>query len=133
MAAAAVRVARLVPNVVLDEAADDDTALVRWLEPAEYRSLSTGEQAAYDIARELWIGSGPLARFLIYADQHYAETLLSAITVALGPVMVPVGARTEEDARWNRHLRALHHTDWQPSHADAQHYVEAVDDDWQQP
>jgi hypothetical protein len=64
------------------------SGVVAELGPLDYAELSNGERAAYELARDLWNGDGPLARYLIYADAHYANVLLSALTVALGPVLV---------------------------------------------
>lgn len=58
----------------------------RSLSPERYSMLSTGERAAHDLAYEMWIGDGPLSRYIINADPTYARTLIAAITVALGPV-----------------------------------------------
>lgn len=75
-------VASLVPGLV-DEANDD----VLWhvFDHARLDTLSSGERAAYDLARELWLGNGPLARFLIYVDAVSANALMGAVCTALGP------------------------------------------------
>lgn len=82
-------VATLVPGLV-----DERTELVRWdnFDREAYERLSTGERAAYDLARELWTGGGTLPRFLAYADEVFASRLLSAVHLALSPVWFP--ART---------------------------------------
>lgn len=81
-------VAKLVPGLV-----DDDTEELQWWRFQDiptYRSLSSGEQAAYDLARELWTGGGTLPRFLAYIDNARAMTLLSAIHTALSAVWFPM-------------------------------------------
>jgi hypothetical protein len=83
-------VATLVPNLV-DEVNDD--ILWHTFDRVRYDSLSSGEQAAYDLARELWTSGGTLPRFLSYIDIQRAEVLLSAVHVALSQVWFPVGTR----------------------------------------
>jgi hypothetical protein len=56
------------------------------LRPDSYARLSTTEKAAHDLAYELWLGNGPLSRYILNADGNYARRLISAITVALGPI-----------------------------------------------
>ena len=111
LASAAVHVLRLVPDCVLEPDQDDSLARVRWLDVDQYRSLSTGEQAAYDIARELWLGSDGLARFCLYADKRFADNLLTALTMALGPVIMPVSTLTDTDAADLQLRHTLQHRD----------------------
>jgi len=74
--------ASLVPNAI------DDQGLLRELVPEAYQRLSHGERATYELAQDLWCGSGPLARFCFRADSRYANALISALTVALGPALM---------------------------------------------
>jgi hypothetical protein len=84
---AAILISELVPRGVETLG---ELEVVREFPPSEYDLLSQGERAAYEIARDLWLGDGYLTRFLIYADERYANVLLSALTVALGPVLIPL-------------------------------------------
>ena len=77
-------VATLVPNLV-----DEHEEMPRWFTVAEYEQLSSGERAAYDLARDLWTGGGTFPRFLFYVDHERAAVLLSAIHVALSSVWFP--------------------------------------------
>lgn len=56
------------------------------LNPVRYARLTTQGKAIYDLAHELWLGNGPLSRFILSADGQGARVLQSAITVACGPI-----------------------------------------------
>jgi hypothetical protein len=81
-------VARLVPGMY-----DAPTDAVVTLTPAGYSRLSTGERAAADLALDLWEGGGPVARLAAFADAPTANAVLTAVHVALGPLLVPLGRR----------------------------------------
>ena len=85
MSEAALMLAVVVPGAIVPppvKGAPYFEALV----PEAYNRLSTAEKAAHDLAYELWIGDGPLARYLLNADGPYSRRLISAVTVACGPV-----------------------------------------------